>query len=96
MTLTPGRFAGSGTLQPLTGNSPAPIAVEFSFDIVAIPLPRRPGLPPPPSQLKGHGKVSLPTGVNLEDGRYRVRASNGEELRVVKLGAEWQIVAPVP
>jgi hypothetical protein len=37
MTLAPGRFAGSGTLQSLTGSSPAPITVEFSFDIIAIP-----------------------------------------------------------
>ena len=92
MTVDSGRFAGMGTLHPVTGSLPPPISVEFSFDITSTPLRQRPGLPPPPARLHGRGNVSVPAGVSLDDGIYRLRTSDGREERVQKLGADWFIV----
>jgi len=88
------QFEGAGTLQPAQA-SEAPVTVNFSFDISQEAGVSRPGLPPPPPRLHGHGDVRAPGGTTFAEGIYMLSLADGRQYRVQKLGADWIMLAPL-
>jgi hypothetical protein len=91
MTNTPGRFEGSGSLEPIGGGEPRP--VKYSF-VIRRTMVTRPELPPAEAGADWRGIVAASDGTNLPEGFYRLAVSDGRRVRVQKLGFEWHMQAP--
>jgi len=80
------KFHGRGTLVLPPGSAPASVAVEYCFE-----FHRTPGRSPtnPYSRDEAKGTVELPPGVELQNGVYLLRLSDGREQWVMKDSGNW-------
>lgn len=80
------KFDGRGTLVLPPETSPASVEVEYCFE-----FSRTPGRSPtnPYSSDEAKGTVKLPAGMDLQNGVYLLRLSDGREQWVMKDGGNW-------
>jgi hypothetical protein len=86
------RIEGQGQLEnwDQPGNK---FSVDYEFDITTEIL-EKPGLPPVGTRKHSRGNVSSSTREFIEQGYYRLYASDGEILRVQNVGLDlWVILA---
>jgi hypothetical protein len=91
MSTSAEQLEGSGTLRPEAGDPGT--AVTFTFNIRRAQLQSKPGLPPRPGRAQGRGSIVATDGRALLEGTYRLDTSNGQRMRVQKLGREWHILS---
>jgi hypothetical protein len=84
-------FEGSGTLSAAVGDPET--SVTFAFNIRRTFLDSRPRLPPRPPKAQGRGTVVASDGRVLSEGIYHLLTSNGQQIRVQKLGPEWHMLS---
>jgi hypothetical protein len=91
MPTTTEQLEGSGTLRSEDGDPGT--AVTFVFNIQRTHLPSTPGMPPRGARAQARGAVVAADGRALSEGTYRLVISNGQQVRVQKLGPEWHILS---
>jgi hypothetical protein len=87
------RIEGFGQLQRETDGLDS--RVRFTFLVMENRLPSTAGIPRSVADSDTIGSVSAADGHLFTEGTYRLFASDGQQMRVQKLGADWYLLWPL-
>jgi hypothetical protein len=91
MTTLMEQLKGSGML--LSDDRDPGTAATFTFNNRRTQLPSTPGMPPRGTRAQGRGAVVVTDRRAFSDGAYGLVTSDGQQMRVQKLGPEWHILS---